>query len=79
MALKDPKEKQKALVAAGKAFFSLGKSILQGSMDKHLLSDFATLGSMGVEKLKQTNASRIYISIYRQVRGSGCKEVRAGS
>ena len=69
MALKDPKEVQKALLATGKAIFSLGKSILQGSMDKNLFSDFATLGSMGVEKLKQINASRIYISIYRQVWG----------
>ena len=69
MALKDPKEKEKALLATGKAVFSLGKSILQGSMDKNLLSDLATLGSMSVEKLKQTNASRIYISIYRQVWG----------
>ena len=69
MALKDPKEQQKALVATSKAFFSLGKSILQGSMDKNLLSHFETLGSMGLEKLKQTNASRIYISIYRQVWG----------
>ena len=69
MALKDPKEKEKALLATGKAVFSLGKSILQGSMDKNLLSDLATLGSISVEKLKQTNASRIYISIYRQVWG----------
>jgi len=38
-------------------------------MDKNLISDFATLGSMSVEKLKQTNASRIYISIHRQVLG----------
>ena len=71
VALKDPKEKQKALIATGKAVFSLAKSILQCSMDKNLISDFATLGSMSVEKLKQTNASRIYISIHRQVLGWG--------
>ena len=69
MALKDPEEKKKALLATGTAFLNLGKSILQGSMDKNLFSDFATLGSMSVEKLKQTNASRIYISIHRQVLG----------
>jgi threonine/homoserine efflux transporter RhtA len=76
VALKDPEEKKKALLATGTAFLNLGKSILQGSMDKNLFSDFATLGSMGVEKLRQTNASRIYISIYRQVWGSRCRKVR---
>ena len=65
LALRDPDEKSKAALALGGALFSMAKSVGQGSLDKNLLNTLATLGSMAVDKMKQMNASRIYLSIHQ--------------
>mmetsp|Transcript_29114 Transcript_29114/g.46858 ORF Transcript_29114/g.46858 Transcript_29114/m.46858 type:complete len:393 (+) Transcript_29114:3-1181(+) len=65
IALKDPNEKSKAVLAIGKAVFSAAKSVAQGSLDKNLLSNLATIGSMAIDKIKQMNAIRIYMSIHQ--------------
>jgi len=47
LALRDPREKSKAGVAVAKALFSVAKTVAQGSLDKELLSNFATIGRWG--------------------------------
>jgi len=47
LALRDPQENTKALMAVGKALFGAVKTVAQGSLDKNFLSDLATVGRWG--------------------------------
>jgi len=65
LALRDPNEKSKAVLAFGKVLIGVGKSVATMSLDQNLLGNLATFGGMAVDKIKQHNANRIYISIHK--------------
>jgi hypothetical protein len=67
LALRDPREKSKAGIAVAKALFSVAKTVAQGSLDKELLSNFATIGRWGRHTCSATRFGHCLVEVSHAV------------